>query len=299
MKNIDLHIHSTNSDGTYDTKQLLESLSNKSVDLFSFTDHESIQCYTDLKDLDYVYKPMSLLNGVELSFAYHGQVRDILGYGINLKVLSEFLDYRYSKEKRLSKQNIILEQFKKQCESLGLTFDNNIECKTGNTAEAFHLMCNSLNRYVNNINKFPFISNNTKFYWEYVSNKETPFFVDESIELSSMEEVIDIIHAADGLAFLAHPCAYGIPREHVLDLIKFAISSDIDGIEIYHASNKNDDVKYLTAIAQEYKVFISGGSDFHGDTKPNLELVSGYNNIDIDYEIIRPWVENLPLSSLK
>lgn len=66
MKNIDLHIHSSNSDGTYDTKQLLESLSNKSVDLFSFTDHDSIQCYSDIKDLDYVYKPMSLLNGVEL-----------------------------------------------------------------------------------------------------------------------------------------------------------------------------------------------------------------------------------------
>jgi predicted metal-dependent phosphoesterase TrpH len=288
---IDLHMHSVNSDGTYTTQEILGMLKKKGATLISFTDHDSVGSYKDLYEgKARLYDGVALIPGVELSCRVDGALRDILGYGISVPYIYEALEKRYSKEHRIEKQQHILKLLKDNCRKLGLKFDESIQVTEGKKAEAFVVMYNELNRYAENVEKYPFIANNTKFYWDYFSTKNTDFYVDETYDLFSFKEAVSLIHSAGGKAFLAHPFAYGMEKEAVDALVEEAVIAGIDGIELKHSSNKNDDVDNVRAYSKKYNLLCSGGTDFHGTTKPGLELVNAYGNVDVQYDDVSNWI---------
>ena len=135
---IDLHIHSNNSDGTFSTQELIDMLKLKNASIISFTDHDNVGCYYDLKfGHAKLYPGVCLIPGVELSCSVNGSIRDILGYGISISHMFDYLENKYSLESRIKKQQYILEQFMQKCKILGLKFKSNIEVKEGKKAEAF------------------------------------------------------------------------------------------------------------------------------------------------------------------
>lgn len=291
---IDLHMHSINSDGTCTTQQILDMLRHRNATIISFTDHDSVGCYYDLKaGKASLYSGVKLIPGVELSCTVDGRLRDILGYGISVPYISDFLNSKYSIESRIKKQQHILSQLMSICKKMGLQFDDTITVQEGKKAEGFVVMYNELNRHPQNVERYPFIVNNTKFYWDYFSNKDSAFFVDETFDLPSFADAIDIIHCAGGKAFLAHPFAYGMNQSSVELLVEEAVKAGVDGIELKHSSNKNSDVEQIFMFAQKYNLLLSGGSDFHGSTKPGLELVHGYGNMCVQFEEIAPWINDV------
>ena len=291
---IDLHIHSIHSDGTCSTQQLLDQLQAKNVRILSFTDHDSVGCYDDLRaGTVKLYPGMTLIPGVELSCRLDGRLRDILGYGVSIRVISEYLEKKYSSQRRLQKQQHILEQLMEICQKHGLRFNSSLRACEGKKAEAFVILYNELNRYPENIERCPFVSDNTKFYWNYFSNPDSDFFVDETYDLPTISEAVDTIHLSGGKAFLAHPYAYGMDQAGVEHLVQCAVKAKVDGIELKHSSNKNGDVDKIRAFAKKYHLLFSGGTDFHGATKPGLELVSGYGNMLVHYSEIAPWIKEI------
>lgn len=153
-------------------------------------------------------------------------------------------------------------------------------------------MYNELNKYSQNIEKCPFIANNTSFYWDYFSNKESEFYIDETYDLFSFKEAVTLIHSLGGKAFLAHPFAYGMDDKEVKKLVSNAVDAGIDGIELKHSSNKKDDVKKIREFAGKYNLLCSGGTDFHGKTKPGLELVTAYGNMNVREKDVKNWIFN-------
>lgn len=286
-------MHSVNSDGTYTTQEILDMLHDKGCNLFSFTDHDSVRCYKDIVDgIANPYEEMIILPGVEISCRVDGNLRDMLGYGISVSTINSTLEEKYSKEMRIKKQSNILEQLKENCRKLNLKFDDTIEVVEGKKAEGFVVMYNELNRYTSNIEKYPFIANNTIFYWEHFSAKGDPFYVDETYDLYSFAEAVELIHESGGKAFLAHPFAYGMKDNEVEFLVQVAVNAGIDGIELKHSSNKNDHVQKVRSFADRYNLLCSGGTDFHGKTKPGLELVNAYGNVNVQIEDINNWIFN-------
>ena len=291
---IDLHMHSVNSDGTRTTQELIDSLSERGVGIFSFTDHDSVGCYEDLLDgRARLREGMTLVPGVELSCCVDGCLRDMLGYGVSIGKMSEFLEGRYSKERRMAKQQRILDELMVNCRRLGLTFDDSLRVSEGKKAEGFLVMYRELNRHPENVERYPFIADNTSFYWEHFSNRNSDFFVDETFDLPSFADAVSVIHDAGGKAFLAHPYAYGMPQDGVEALVREAVGAGVNGIELRHSSNKGDDVERVAEFARRYGLLTSGGSDFHGSTKPGLELVTGYGNMLVRYEDIAPWIDDV------
>ena len=103
-------------------------------------------------------------------------------------------------------------------------------------------------------------------------------------------EVINIIHKSGGKAFLAYPFKYRFQ-----DIIKFIDDlrkeAELDGIECYHPSSVNDNKKdILVEYAIRNGLFISGGSDYHGRIKPDIEIGIGRGNLNITKEIIEEWL---------
>jgi len=288
---IDLHIHSKNSDGSMTTGELMGEFERLQIDIVSFTDHDCVDCYYDLKSSPFpMNKEISIVPGVELSFLFHGELKDMLGYGIDVDVVDAFLKERYAYANRIQKQKEILEEFKAVCRKEKLVFDEDIAIEIGHKGEAFNLMYKSLVKHPGNLEKYGFIAENSVFYRNYFANKQSGFFVDETFGLPALEDVIAIIHKAGGSAFLAHPCAYSSTREKTGNFICEAADAGIDGLEVLHSSNMNDDVAFLQEIAQKNKLFMCGGSDFHGDTKPSIQLIKGSGNIHVGFDLIKSWI---------
>ncbi len=104
------------------------------------------------------------------------------------------------------------------------------------------------------------------------------------------KKVIDIIHKAGGKAFLAHPFEYKIE-----DTIKFIADlrkeKELDGIEVFHPSSERDDrIQILMDYARKNNLYISGGSDFHGRSKPDIQIGVGRGRLNINKEIIEEWI---------
>jgi len=288
---IDLHMHSVHSDGTFTTQDLLNMLWDKDVDIFSFTDHDSVGCYLDLENgLAKLYRGVTLIPGVELTCSVDGNLRDMLGYGISIPVMAQYLDSRYSLENRVRKQQLILERFKEICRGKNLTFDEGITANEGRKAEGYTVMFMELNRHPENIEKYPFLNDATRLYWDHFTNKESEFYVDETFDLPSFEEAVEIIHRAGGMAFIAHPYVYGLSDEETEDLVRLAVRAGAEGMELKHQSNKKGHVEKLLQMARKYHLYTSGGTDFHGYNKPGIKLVTAFGNMQVEYEEISPWI---------
>ncbi len=291
---VDLHIHTPHSDGTEPMPRLLQMLRALDAGLVSFTDHDSVGAYGELAALFASMPPgLCVLPGVELTFLRDGLTRDLLGYGIDIAGMDAFLQPLYAPERMLEKQRSAMERMKENCRRLGLRFDPCVAPSAGKKSEAYLLMHRELNRYPENAARFPCIVDNTRFFWDFYANPETPFYVDETAGLPTLGEAVAAVHRAGGLAFLAHPCAYGLSRREVCGLVRDAVCAGVDGLEVFHSSHREDDALFLRALSQAYGLFVSGGSDFHGHIKPDRALVAGSGGPRIAREDVGPGVENI------
>lgn len=128
------------------------------------------------------------------------------------------------------------------------------------------------------------------FFRKGLSNPESSYSMNYAEFRPQYKEVIDIIHKAGGKAFLAHPFEYRFQNiiKFIEDLRKEA---ELDGIECYHPSSANDNKKdILVEYARKNGLFISGGSDYHGKIKPDIEIGVGRGNLNITKEIIEAWL---------
>ena len=90
---IDLHIHSTYSDGSKTVKEILVEAQNLGLNTISFTDHETCNAYNELEKINTKYYfSGNIINGIELKSSYKDIVLDILGYGINCKKIKKYLE---------------------------------------------------------------------------------------------------------------------------------------------------------------------------------------------------------------
>ena len=291
---VDLHMHSINSDGTLSAKEMLNMMNDLNVDFASITDHDNVKVYEQIKEADVKFnKPLTLIPGTELGCSFEGVIRDVLGYGIDTKVIDDFVSNRYSKENQVKKQKRLLEEYKRVFKRAGIKFDEDIEVFRGSKSEAYITIYENLIKYPENIEKYPFISKITLFFWNYCSNNETKFFVNESMDYPTIKEGIELIHDAGGLAFLAHPCMYRIGKLRTLQLINHAMECGIDGIEVMHSQHTFDDNLFLSEVARKYRLLKSGGSDYHGGTKPDISMVTGKGDLYVPYNMVKDWIDKV------
>ena len=97
------------------------------------------------------------------------------------------------------------------------------------------------------------------------------------------------IDKAGGIAFLAHPFEYRF--DNTIDFIdELTKEKELDGIECFHPSANESQMKLLVEYANKNNLFISGGSDYHGAKKPDVEIGIGKGNLNISKNIIENWI---------
>ena len=128
------------------------------------------------------------------------------------------------------------------------------------------------------------------FYRKGLSNPNSSYFMNHIEFRPSSKEVVDIIHQAGGKAFLAHPFEYKF--ENTIEFIdNLRKETKLDGIECFHPSSVDDNKKdILVEYARKNNLYISGGSDYHGKPKPDIEIGIGKGNLNISKDLIEEWI---------
>ncbi|MFI3202325.1 MAG: PHP domain-containing protein, partial [Eubacteriales bacterium] len=101
------------------------------------------------------------------------------------------------------------------------------------------------------------------------------------------EQAIELILQAQGIPILAHPLLYHMSTANLKQLLTTLKEAGLVGIEAVYSSHSPSQEREVKALAKEYALKISGGSDFHGLSKPNLDLGTGYGKLFIPFSILQ------------
>ena len=290
---IDLHLHTNYSDGTDSVEKLLENAEQQKLEIISITDHDSVEAYFELEKHPEIRKKFSgeIVIGSEIKTVYNDVNIEILAYGIDYKNIN------IKKENKMQVQNDILKHLIKVAKSLGIKVDENIKVDTSdsNKIYASWVFCNDVIKYKENeqilqnlghVNKFT-------FYREHEGNKNSPFYYDTSKYYDDCQTLIDKIHKAGGLAFLAHGLIYVFDntRHAIEEILK---TTNIDGLECIYPLFNEDETNFMINLCKKYNKFMSGGSDYHAQNKPTTFMGTGINNnIIVQKDFVKNWINTI------
>lgn len=284
---IDLHTHTNYSDGTWDLKKMLEKAEKANIEVLSITDHDRIDAYKELEKIN--AKDLfsgHIIPGVEFSTVFDGAMFHLLAYDFDYKKLDNFIYENYkSKKIDLKKEfDCMIDSCKKNNIKLGeLKYEENM----GWPIEIIfpEIKKHKENRKYFNENEW---NNIDVFLNSCVTNKNFPVFVDFSIHYPKANVVADAVRKAGGKTFIAHVFRYNLEDSiGFLDTLKQ--NNIIDGVEVCHSTFSEEQIKILEKYCRDNNLFMSGGSDCHGEKKADIKIGRGYGTLYIDKKILRNW----------
>lgn len=273
---IDLHIHSTASDGTFTPFEIIKKAEEMGLEAVSVTDHDTVD--GSIEALKFSNDRVSVISGIEISsfppqfsdFEIEGSFH-VLGYLFDPfdKDLNEMLSKL--KGGREDRNPLIIEKLN----SLGfdITLDEVKELSGGLVGRP-HIATVMLNKgYVNSISEAfnEYLANGAKAHvGKYRPDSET---------------VIETIVNAGGIPVLAHPGLLGLKENEYFTLFEKLKEEGLVGIEAYYSKHDQKTTGFFIDCAKKFDLLITGGSDFHGENKEGVELGSGAGDLNIPYEL--------------
>lgn len=271
-RKIDLHVHSTESDGTLTPTELAAEAKKAGLAAFALTDHDTVNGVAEAASAAAEYG-IELIPGVELSTEYKEKEVHVVGLFLDTKnplLLEHLARFRDSRDNRNQKmyQKLQEEGFDITEEALREMFPDSVLTRA-------HIA-----RYL--LEK-GYIKSMSVAFEKYIGDGCRCCVPREKI---TPQEGVELIHAAGGKAILAHPILYHMSDARLKELITDCKKAGMEGIEAIYSTYQPGDERYIRKLAQEFDLKISGGSDFHGSNKPLIQLGSGMGHMYVPYEVL-------------
>ena len=290
---IDLHIHTTYSDGADSLIEVLEKSEKLGLKYISITDHDNCKAYKELENLDIKkYYTGTIIPGIEIKCSYNGRLIEILGYKIDTNKMQEWADEYYKDKTKSILQKKYFNILCEKSREIGLKLSEESKSDFDSEKEwaSVHIY-NELVKYEENKKILPegTLDSFNNFSKKYCGDVNSKLYIDKSTDYPSLQEAIDIVKKCNGLVFLPHLFIYKW-AENKKELIDEILKKyDIDGIECMHSEFDNEQIEYLLKLAKEKNYLISGGSDYHGKNKVGINLGVGKGNLRIPEEFVEEW----------
>ncbi len=269
---IDLHTHSTESDGTMTPQELMEHAKEAGLSAIALTDHDTIRGLAKARPIAESLG-LELIPGVELSTDYQGKEVHVLGYYIdeeNKAFLGRLGDFVNGRDRRNEKMVARLRE-----EGFDITMQGLYDEYPDSVVTRAHFA-----RY---LVEHGFVKDRETVFAKYLGDGCRCYVPREKI---TPFEAIKLIQLGGGLAFFAHPVLCHMNQQRLRTFIGELKSAGLDGIEAVYSMNTPQDEANMRKLAREYDLLISGGSDFHGSNKPHIQLGTGKGNLCIPYDIL-------------
>ncbi len=272
MKTVDLHVHSNKSDGSFSPEELVSYAIEKGLSAFALSDHDTTE---GIEAAVQAAKGtgIEVIPAIEFSTEYEGKDIHILGLYIDYsgkefkKYLKDFQDSRDLRNRKM-------------CEKLTehgvpVTYEEMREYFPGSVLTRAH--------YAKYMWEKGFVKSMSEAFDRYIGDHAPCFLPREKV---TPMQAVELILRAGGVPILAHPVLYHLSDERLDKLVAQLKGVGLAGIEAIYSTYTSSEERQMRALADKYDLLISGGSDFHGTTKPNLDLGCGYGKLCIPYDIL-------------
>lgn len=258
---IDLHTHSTFSDGQYTPSQLVQLARENGIAMLSLTDHDTIDGCREALAAGKQYG-VQVLTGVEFS-AKSEEEMHILGYGIDIEHPALRNMCEQLKQLRDERNQKVFAYLARNGVSLA-------------PAQVLQYAANGIvgrPHFARAMLEAGYVSNLREAFTRYLA---TPEFDEIERPKPEPQDIIAHIHDAGGVAVLAHPISLKQSEEQLEASIQKLTLSGLDGIECYYSTHPPDMTNLCLRLARNYGKLVTIGSDFHGESiKPDICLGSG------------------------
>lgn len=271
MKKIDLHVHTSASDGTLSGGEMICLAAERGLAAVAVTDHDTVSGYAEAAEAGRAHG-VEVVPGIEISTKYGGAVH-ILGYYIDTQseLLRPVLDWVvHDRDARNRKMAELM-----AADGLPVDYDA-MRARFGEVIGRPH--------FAELLVELGLADSVQDAFDRYVE-KGRKYWLPRSF--LSIERSIEIIAAAGGAPVLAHPFQYKRDDAQLRELIEHCIDCGLCGMECRYSGYDADMSAYLERLADEYGLIKTGGSDFHGENKPHIALGEGIGGeLNVPYEFL-------------
>jgi 3',5'-nucleoside bisphosphate phosphatase len=270
---IDLHTHTTYSDGSASVDQLIELAASMRARAVAITDHDTVAAVAEARVAADRFG-IEFIPGVEISAEYSPGTMHILGYCLDdqsVALVSKLDELKVAREQRNP-------QIADRLRSMGfdITYDE-VAALAGNKVVGRPHFARVM------IDKG--YASSVQDAFDRFLKKGAPAYVEKA--RLSPTEAISLIQAAGGVAVLAHPYQLKLSSyEEVHDLVGNLTQSGLDGIEAVYSRHSEAERATYAEIAKRHHLLITGGSDYHGSYKPDINIVTGLGDLEVPYELL-------------
>lgn len=270
-KLIDLHTHTTSSDGDLSPQELIRLAIDKRIGIIAITDHDTIEGIKKVNRNEdiVVASGIKIINGIELSAKTDKGRMHILGYDIDLENSSLNKKMINLKDNSINSVLSIMEQIKRDY-GIKFSYEDIKELVNAN---------HNLGRpdLAKLCVKYGYATTFQDAFDKYLIDAHNK--TRQTSKGLQYQECLELITNSGGIPVLAHPKSLELSEKEFLILLNEMISHGLQGIEVYHSSHTKEEREFFMEIANRYGLLVSGGSDYHGKSvKPEIELGSGINN---------------------
>ena len=271
---VDLHIHTSASDGTFSPQEIVRIAKGKGLRAVSITDHDTIDGNEEAIKAG-TEMGLEVVTGVEISVEWEGRPVHILGYYIDVEnnVLRSTLKNLIAFREERNPQII------KRLNSLGVNIsyeDVRIIAGDGTAIGRPHVAQVLVEK--------GYVKNGDEAFKKYLKRGGAAYVEKKRL---TPREGIQLIKEASGIPVLAHPYNIdGIKKkdlEHVMLQFK---EMGIEGVEVFYPLHNSQQTLKLKTFAEKHGLYITGGTDFHGEQTPDIQIGSGFGSLKIPYELI-------------
>lgn len=278
MRAIDLHTHTCKSDGSYTPTELVDYAIEKNLAAVAITDHDCIdgldEAITHAAALSAHGVPsVEVIPGIEFSTKYEKQDVHIVGLYISYdseafqKALHGFVNSRVNRNIKMC-ENL-------QSAGIEITYEKLLQMYPDAVITRAH--------YASYLLAHGYVKNRQDAFAQYLGD-HTKYFVPR--EKVTPSQAVELILKADGVPILAHPPLYHMGSRRLDTLVSSLKADGLMGIEVFYSTYSNQDVRDMQRLADKYDLLASGGSDFHGENKPGLDLGCGYGRLYVPEEAL-------------
>ncbi len=271
---VDLHLHTTCSDGHYSPQELVRLAAEAGVKVIAIADHDNVDGI-DAARITGAELGIEVIPAVELSSQWQ-EYYDIhlLGYGFDhrhpelVRQLADFRDFRAGRNRQIVKK--VNHQLAE--EGLAALDYAEIAASADGTIGRPHIALA--------LRAAGYVQDHDEAFERYLvpNNVAKRFF--------PIGEAIDLIHRAGGVAVLAHPPYVTRHHGELESLIEVFVKMGLDGLEAYNNGVNQDGVYWLINLARRHNLIVTGGSDFHGSSDSDIAIGGGTNRLSIPYSCV-------------
>ena len=283
---MDLHTHTIYSDGDKTPKEIVKQGKEIGLTDLAISDHDIIEGLKTLTEED--LEGINFINAVELTAKAKKGRMHILGY--NIDIYNEFLNEKLNNRNDLYNFMLYVEGLK---EIFNISFKEEeileITTRIGNIGRPDLAKLLLKHNYVSSIKEAFDKYLNTVM--DSCRDKKRGY---------TKEECIEMILEAGGIPVLAHPISLDLTKEELIEELKYLKSIGLMGIETRHIHHTFEYTMMLEEIASELNLFTTGGTDYHGEIKPNVKLATGIdNNVHVTSSTMIDYLTNLNKQKIK